>query len=85
MSVFDRFMSVFDRFMSVFDRFMSVFDRFMSVFDRFMMFFFVYGRFLSFIFIIQIPVERLKKVTNDRKRSETDTKRSGTVKNVQER
>jgi hypothetical protein len=37
--------------------------------------------FLSFIFIFRIPVELLKKVTNDRKRSETDLKQelSGTV------
>jgi hypothetical protein len=40
--------------------------------------------FLSFIFIIRIPVERLKKVTNDQKSSGRVMKRSETV-NGQER
>jgi hypothetical protein len=74
-------MTVPDRycpFMTVPERFMSVFDRFIGAFDRFMTSFCVNGRFLPLIFIIRIPIERLKQVTNDRKRP-------GTVRNAQER
>jgi len=68
---------------------MTVFRRF---YDRFMSFLCVYVRFLPLIFIIRIPVERLKNVINDRKRSLNDRKlsetlwngeRSGTPRNVQ--
>ena len=59
--------------------FLSVFDRFLSAFDRLMAFFCGFGRFLPLIFIIRIPVERLKQVTNAHKRSLNDRKRSGTM------
>jgi hypothetical protein len=65
--------------------FLTVPERSMSAFDRLMTFFCVYERFLPLIFIIRIPVERLKQVTNDRKRSETLIKRLGTVRNAHER
>jgi hypothetical protein len=57
--------------LTVSDRFMSVFGRLISVFGRFMTFFCVYGRLLSFKFIIisrkcitNILNFSLKKVTN---------------------
>ena len=61
---------------------MSVSERFMSAFDRLRTFLWVYGRFLPLIFIIRIPVERLKQVI---KRSKTLRNAHKTIEIAQER